>query len=216
VASPAEQRDRLSAKNKYNLATIGQYLVVQWIRLFGVLLLSLAAVDLYDSFGVVVFPVSVLAVLLFTVSYSVLVERAATRFGPLRPQLCSIYDPYYWWHERLWKLEATLPLLNGTPFKNLAWRLLGVRLGRRVFDDGCYIPEKTLVTIGAGATIGVNSFIHYGVTMGDGSVLDTDAFLMKGEQIAPHTRWQGNPASEVRPVAPTAVSVTRPATSLVP
>jgi non-ribosomal peptide synthetase-like protein len=245
LASPAQQRDRLAAKNKYNLATIGQYLVVQWIRLFGVLLLGLTAADLYHSFGAAVIPASVLAILLFTAGYSVLVERAATRFRPLRPQLCSIYDPYYWWHERLWKLEATVPFLNGTPFKNLVWRLLGVHIGRRVFDDGCYIPEKTLVTIGdgatlnassviqchsqeegifksdyttigAGATLGINSFIHYGVTMGDGAVLDTDAFLMKGEQVAPHAQWQGNPASEIRPVTPAAVSVTRPAPSLVP
>ena len=30
----------------------------------------------------------------------------------------------------------------------MIWRLLGVRLGRGVFDDGCYLTERTLVTIG--------------------------------------------------------------------
>ncbi|MER6695278.1 AraC family transcriptional regulator, partial [Streptomyces minutiscleroticus] len=28
---------------------------------------------------------------------------------------------------------------NGTPFKSLVWRMLGVRMGRRVFDDGSYM-----------------------------------------------------------------------------
>ena len=54
------------------------------------------------------------------------------RFGSLRPQYCSIYDPCFWWHERYWKLLAPLPgMLNGTPFKSPVWRLAGVRIGRR-------------------------------------------------------------------------------------
>jgi non-ribosomal peptide synthetase-like protein len=243
TVSGAQLPRHLAAKNRYNLATIGWYLAVRWIRFFVDVLLAFTALDLYDRFGFAVIPVTVVAALLFNVSSSVLFERAVGRFRPLSPQFCSIYDPYYWWHERLWKLEAALPF-SGTPFKNLIWRLLGVRLGRGVFDDGCYIPEKTLViigngctlnassviqchsqeegifksdrtAIGAGCTVGINAFIHYGVTMGDGAVLDAGAFLMKGEQIAPHAWWQGNPASEVRPVAPTA-SVARPTPSLIP
>ena len=68
-------------------------------------------------------------------------------FRRLQPQFCSIYEPYFWWHERFWKLSAVsyLAMFNGTPFKGVMWRLLGVRIGRRVFDDGCAIPEKTLV-----------------------------------------------------------------------
>ncbi|MGH3888737.1 MAG: Pls/PosA family non-ribosomal peptide synthetase, partial [Pseudonocardiaceae bacterium] len=226
LTSGAQLLRRLAAKNKYNLVTIGLYLVVRWIHFFGLVLLALTAMDLYDRFGAAVIPVTVIGVMLFNVSHAVLVERAVGRFRPLSPQFCSIYDPYYWWHERLWKLEASVSALvpfNGTPFKNLIWRLLGVRIGRRVFDDGCYIPEKTLVTIGdgstlnassviqchsqeegifksdrttlgAGCTVGINAFIHYGVTMGDGAVLDADAFLMKGEELTPHTRWGANPA----------------------
>jgi non-ribosomal peptide synthetase-like protein len=118
-------------------------------------------------------------------------------------------------------------LFNGTPFKGPIWRLLGVRVGGRLFDDGCGIPEKTLVTIGddcvlnagtviqchsledgtfksdhvvidSGCTLGVKAFVHYGVRIGDGAVLDADSFLMKGEEVAPHTWWRGNPAREVR------------------
>lgn len=85
-------------------------------------------------------------------------------------------------------------------FMNGFWRLLGVRIGHRVFDDGCAIVEKTLVargdgctlgagssiqchslendtfksdhtTLGAGCTSGTYAFIHYGMTMEDGTAL---------------------------------------------
>jgi len=145
----------------------------------------------------------------------------------LTPQFCSIYEPYFWWHERLWKVPAMATLLqvfNGTPFKNAIWGLLGVRVGRRVFDDGATIPEKTLVTIGddvtlnanstiqchsqeddtfksdhitigAGCTLGIGAFVLYGATMGDGAALAPDSFLMKGEEIPQGEQWGGNPAS---------------------
>ena len=115
---------------------------------------------------------------------------------------------------------------DGTPFKNLIWRGLGVRVGRRVFDDGCYLTERTLTTIGddcmlnantkiqchsqedgtfksdrstlgAGCTLGVGAIVHYGETMGAGAVLAPDTFLMKGEDVPEHARWGGNPAREM-------------------
>jgi non-ribosomal peptide synthetase-like protein len=126
---------------------------------------------------------------------------------------------------------AYVGAFNGTPFKNLIWRLLGVRIGRRVFDDGCTIVDKSLVTIGddctlnagsvvqphsqedstfksdritigAGCTLGVGAFVHYGVTIGDGAVLAPDSFLMKGEEIGPNERWGGNPAHEMSDTGP--------------
>jgi acetyltransferase-like isoleucine patch superfamily enzyme len=51
--------------------------------------------------------------------------------------------------------------------------------------------------IGNGVTVGVGGFVHYGTRLGDGSVLDADSFLMKGEEIPPRTRWGGNPAVEL-------------------
>lgn len=160
----------------------------------------------------------------FTAGYYVLVERLVGGFRPLEPKLCSIYDPYFWWHERLWKVPDTyIQVFNGTPFKNLIWRSLGVRMGRRVFDDGAYITERTLtaigddctlaahtkvqshsqedgtfksemITIGAGCTLGVGALVHYGVSMGDGAELAADSFLMKGEEMPARSRWGGNPA----------------------
>ncbi|HTF52376.1 MAG TPA: Pls/PosA family non-ribosomal peptide synthetase [Pseudonocardia sp.] len=220
-------RRRLAAKNKHNAVTMGLYLLVWWISFFVVALLALSAVDLYRSFGAL--PIALFGVVsvLFVVVYFTLVERAATAFRALRPQYCSIYEPHFWWHERYWKLSTQPNLLNGTPFKGLTWRMLGVRLGRRVFDDGCIIMEKTLVrigddctfnagsiiqchsqedgafksdriTIGAGCTLGVGALVHYGTTIGDRSVLAPDSFLMKGEEMPQRAEWGGNPAREMR------------------
>ncbi|HEU5417065.1 MAG TPA: Pls/PosA family non-ribosomal peptide synthetase [Streptosporangiaceae bacterium] len=224
----AELRRRLTAKNKYNIATMGVFLFTRWVEVFLLILLAQAAVFFYSGpayLGVAgVFALSVLA----SAAYFVLVERAVARFRRMRPRFCSIYDRYFWWHERMWKVPAPeyLRLFDGTPFKNLVWRLLGVRIGRRVFDDGCYLTERTLVTvgddctlnfgstlqchsqedgtfksdrttIGSGCTLAVGALVHYGVTVGDGAQLAPDSFLMKGEEVPPRAHWGGNPAREL-------------------
>jgi hypothetical protein len=175
---------------------------------------------------------AILLALAFTVGYFVLVERAVTGFRALKPRFCSIYQPLFWRHERFWKVPsiAYIQMFSGTPFKNVVWRLLGVRVGRRVFDDGCSIVERTLVriggeatlnagsilqghsledgtfksgyiTIGARSTVGTGAFVHYGVDLGNGAVLGADSFLMKGEHVPPGSSWHGNPAAAA-PVPP--------------
>ncbi|MFD9043394.1 Pls/PosA family non-ribosomal peptide synthetase [Streptomyces bottropensis] len=225
-----ELRRRLAAKNRFNLRSMGLFLFLRWLHAFALTVLGFAAFDLYGHgdgpAGLLALTALPLAALVFTVLYYALVERSLTRFRPLRPRLCSIYDPVFWRQERLWKLpDAHLEVLNGTPYKSLVWRLLGVRIGRRVFDDGVYITERTLtavgddctlaagskiqahsqedgtfksdhVTIGAGSTLEVGAFVHYGVVLGEGAVLAPDSFLMKGEEVPPHARWGGNPATE--------------------
>jgi non-ribosomal peptide synthetase-like protein len=227
----AERLRRLRAKNLHNLQTIGFALLVRWGYLFGVGMLAFGAGGLYRRWGWVVLAAQTLLGVLFTTAYFVLVERAVAGFRPLRPQTCSIYEPYFWWHERYWKLvipDALDRMFAGTPFKNVLSRLLGVRLGKRVFDDGCFLPERTLVTIGddvtlnagsvlqshsqedgafksdritigSGCTIGMGGFVHYGVTMNEDATLAADSFLMKGEDVPAHTRWGGNPAEQLTP-----------------
>ncbi len=235
LTSGDELRRRLAAKNRHNVATMGLYLLVRWGYFFGVTLLALGAVDLYFSFGASVIALAIVLSVLFSVVYFVLVERAATVFRALRPQYCSIYEPYFWWHERYWKLSTQPNLLSGTPFKGLVWRLLGVRLGKRVFDDGCIIMEKAMVaigddcalnagsiiqchsqedgafksdriSIGARCSLGVGALVHYGVTINDGAVLAPDSFLMKGEEVPPYAWWGGNPAREMPAADPLARS----------
>lgn len=129
-----ELRRRLKAKNKHNLVSIGGYLLVRWIYLYGVALIASAGADLYHSWGEVVIALASFLILLCSVLYFVLVERLVTHFRPLRPLFCSIYDVPFWRHERFWKVPVVeyIQLFNGTPFKNMIWRLLGVRLGKRV------------------------------------------------------------------------------------
>jgi non-ribosomal peptide synthetase-like protein len=218
----------LAAKNRFNLWTIGIFLLTRWLGVFLVVFIDLVALEFFED----VFAHAVMA-LLFALSavvaavYYALVERCFEALGPPPPPICSIYDPGFWWVERVWKLHPIhfLHIFDGTPFKNVLWRLIGVRVGRRVFDDGVYISEPTLTTIGdecvlnpqsiiqcesqedgtfksgptsvgARCTIGVGAFVHYGVTMGDGSVLAADSFLMKGEYVPPRAQWGGNPARE--------------------
>jgi non-ribosomal peptide synthetase-like protein len=105
-----------------------------------------------------------------------------------------------------------------------------VKLGRKVFDDGCRFHDKTLIEIGDYAnlnegcvfqghsleegvfkcdrikignncSIGAAAFVHYGVTMGDNVVLDPDSFLMKGEIVDANSVWRGNPAKAIRAAA---------------
>jgi non-ribosomal peptide synthetase-like protein len=229
VRSRGELRRRLAAKNRHNLRSMGMYLLVRWGYFFGAVVLFLAADELYHSWGAWVdVPADML--LMLSVLYFVLIERAVTGFRTLQPRNCSIYDPHFWWHERFWKVPAMGYLLrafDGTPFKSVIWRLLGVRVGKRLFDDGCALPERSLVTIGddvtlnvhskiqchsqedgafksdrisigSGATLGIGAFVMYGAAMGDGAVLEPDSFLMKGEDVPPHARWGGNPATELR------------------
>jgi non-ribosomal peptide synthetase-like protein len=223
-----ELRGHLHAKNRYNIRTMGLFLIARWLDIFLYTVFFLAAIDSYGGFAQVEMAAWFAASILVTPVYFVLLERSLLGFRRLRPRYCSIYDRYFWRHERLWKVPEVsyLHIFDGTPFKNLVWRSLGVKIGRRVFDDGCFLPERTLVTIGddcvlnagseiqchsqedgtfksdrialgAGCTIGIGALVHYGVTMGDRSVLAPDSFLMKGEEVPPGARWGGNPAREM-------------------
>jgi non-ribosomal peptide synthetase-like protein len=228
LSSASELPRRLAAKNRHNLVTMGLFLFVHWMHLFALLLLARGVLHLHGLFGASVIALAVVGALVFTVVYYALVERVYTLFRPLQPRHCSIYHPDFWFHERYWKLMgANVRLFDGTPFKPLVWRLLGVRIGKRVFDDGCAIVERALVSvgddvtpneaslmrphsqedggfksdrivIGAGCTIGLGALVHYGVTMGDGAELLPQGFLMKGEDVPAHSRWGENPAREIR------------------
>ncbi|WP_374208335.1 Pls/PosA family non-ribosomal peptide synthetase, partial [Microbacterium sp. Bi128] len=192
----AEARNSaLPAKNRHNILSMVLFLAVRWFLLFVATFSAAVAVSAFSFLGVLAIAAMMLTLLLFRVLIAVLVERSVMGFRHLKPQYCSIYDPYFWRHERLWKLLA-MPGFNGTPFKPVIWRMLGVKVGKRLYDAGANIPEKTLVAIGddcafnEGATIqghymedgafksdyivlgnrcslGVDSWVNYGVTMQD-------------------------------------------------
>jgi len=227
LSAEPERHRRVAAKTRHNLVTMALHLLVRFTLvcwLFAVALLPVTSqgwAGWADSAGLITADLAVM-VALFVVA-----DRAVTGFRPLRPRFCSIYQLPFWRHERYWKVSSVtfMHMFDGTPFKPLFWRLLGARMGRRVFDDGCAISERSLVSVGDGATlnmaallqshsledgafksdritigrdctIGTGAFVHYAVTMAEGSLLEADSFAMKGSDIRPGARWLGNPATE--------------------
>ncbi|WP_316745844.1 Pls/PosA family non-ribosomal peptide synthetase [Streptomyces sp. MK7] len=228
LAGGSELRHRLVRKNRHNAVTAVLYLLARWFHVFVVTLLTLGAGSLYPSLGASAIALSMVGGLVFSVCYFTLIERAATGFAAQRPLTCSIYEPSFWRHERFWKMAAVdhAQMFSGTPFKNVVLRLQGARIGKRVFDDGSFFPERTLVTIGddctlnagtvvqchsqedgafksdrttigADCTLGVGAFVHYGVALADHVDLACDSFLMKGEHVPSQARWGGNPARQL-------------------
>ena len=227
LAEGENLRRGLAGKNRHNLVSMGLYVVAMCVGLAELYLVSNAALALEPALGSFAFALAVVAALAVRVLHLAFTEHASRAFRPLQPLHVSIYDHRFWAHERYWKfVQPPPPVLDGTPFKILTWRMVGVRIGRRVFDDGCAIVEKTLTTVGddctlnmrsvlqphsqedgafksdrivvgAGCTIGAASLVHYGATVGDGVVLAPDSFLMKGQEAQANTQWAGNPAQEV-------------------
>jgi non-ribosomal peptide synthetase-like protein len=232
VADPAEVRRLLRRKNRHNFLTILLFLLSRWVLTSAITVLTLVAVDLHSEFGLLVALAGVV-ILPMTTGYLILLDFLVRRMMVHRPNGCSIYDRAFWRHERFWKLGADRfpQLFNGTPFKNVVWRMLGAKIGKRVFDDGCTFTERRFVSIGdhctlnagsivqchsqedgafksersavgARATLGVGAFVHYGVQMGPRVLLEADSFLMKGSDVPGGSRWGGNPAMELAPAEP--------------
>ena len=227
--SPEARRQRIRRKNANNFVTACLFLLSRWAFAFVVLLVSTVAILNYRTYGMAPLLVAAAFLVIAAVAFFAAQERASLAFKRLTPKMVSIYDPYFWAHERHWKLSDTpiIELFGGTPFKNLVSRLVGIKIGRKVYDGGCSITDRTLTEIGDCATLnegsvlqahsleegvfksdyiqvgdfstlGAGAFVHYGVTMGEHVVIEADSFLMKGEMPEANTIWRGNPAKLVR------------------
>jgi non-ribosomal peptide synthetase-like protein len=218
----------LRNKNAHNIRTMAIWLFTKWLFSILATYLGLASLMLYNDFGIVSLVGGVIAGFALTIGYFVGLEWFSLGFKRLQPMVSTVYDKRFWSIERHWKVADT-PLTSmfvGTPFRNVISRMLGVKVGIRVFDDGCMVSEKTLIEIGDyctlngestmqchsleegvfkadrikignGCTLGINAFVHYGVTMGDNAILAADSFLMKGEAVESDSMWQGNPAKAI-------------------
>jgi len=229
-------RRGLAAKNRHNLITILWCLFARWLFVFLITVLLGMAGDFYAALGTTAIVLEFMLALALGLAYWILVDHIARGFKPLPALFCSLYEPAMWRHERYWKVPSTgyFGAFAGTPFINMILRRVGTRIGRRVFNDGCGMPERSLVTIGddctlnegttiqchsqedgtfksdystlgCNVTLGTAAHVHYGVTIGDGVVIDPDSFLMKGEEVPPYEHWGGNPATEMR--VPAALNV---------
>jgi hypothetical protein len=121
---------------------------------------------------------------------------------------------------RRWRSEPS----QGTPLLPWYFRLLGARIGRRVYshttgllewdlvevgdraalNDDCVLQthlfedrvlKASRLRIGADCTVGAVSVVLYDSKMEDGSRLDALSLLMKGETLPAGTAWAGIPAS---------------------
>jgi non-ribosomal peptide synthetase-like protein len=111
---------------------------------------------------------------------------------------------------------------SGTPVMNLWLRALGAKIGRGVWCETYWLPEADLVTLERGATVNrgcvVQTHLFHDrimrmdtVVLEEGSTLGTHcvalpaarigagatvgpaSLVMRGDEVPPSTRWQGNP-----------------------
>ena len=122
---------------------------------------------------------------------------------------------------------------TGTPVMNLWLRALGAKIGPGVWCETYWLPEADLVTLAAGSTVNRGCVVqthlfHDRIMRMDTVVLEAGATLgphcvalpacrigasatvgpaslvMRGDEVPPSTRWQGNP------IAPWQVSAKKP------
>lgn len=149
--------------------------------------------------------------------------------GRYRPRVDPLWSHFVWRSELVTGLyeAVAVPLLlealAGTPFTALYLRLLGAKIGRRVYLESLDMTEFDLVdigdeaalghactaqthlfedrimkmdrlTIGAGCTVGAHAVALYRTELGAGATLGPLSLMMKGESFGPATRWAGIPA----------------------
>lgn len=116
---------------------------------------------------------------------------------------------------------------TGTPVMNLWLRALGARIGRGVWCETYWLPEADLVSLGdgssvnrgcvvqthlfhdrimrmdtvvlePGATLGPHCVALPASRIGAGATIGPASLVMRGDEVPPSTRWQGNPIAPWR------------------
>ena len=122
---------------------------------------------------------------------------------------------------------------SGTPVMNLWLRALGAKIGRGVWCETYWLPEADLVTLqrastvnrgcvvqthlfhdrimrmdtvvlDEGATLGPHCVALPAAKLGAGATVGPASLVMRGDEVPPSTRWQGNP------IAPWVISRKKP------
>jgi len=138
------------------------------------------------------------------------------------------------WSWSVWKSEAItstyealaipffLEYLQGTPWLPVMMRLLGTKIGKRVWMNTTDITEFDMVTIcddaalnedcgpqthlfedrvmkvgtvkiGSRSSVGAGTIVLYDSELGDDTKIEGLSLVMKGERLAPGTDWTGSP-----------------------
>src|SRR3974377_1065504 len=190
------RRERIGRKNAHKIVTAALFLLTRWFFVVVSAAITNIGIDYYSDYGTFALVTAAGVVSVSSVLYFSLVERASIAFRRLAPTMASIYVPYFWSHERHWKLSDSpiMPAFPGTPFKNLLLWVAGVKIGGKVYDAGCSITERTLTEIGDGANLNEGSVLQAhsleegvfksdAIRIGAGSTLGTGAFVHYGSVL---------------------------------
>jgi non-ribosomal peptide synthetase-like protein len=207
-------------------AALAALLAWAWHRLGGPAALVLA-------------PLAVMAASAAGLACVVATKRAL--IGTFRPTVKPLWSVFVWLNEVVngafesVAAPCLAPLL-GTPYAAPWLRLLGCRIGRRVYLETTLFSEFDLVEVGDdaalnagaviqnhlfedrimkasslkvgdGCSVGNMAVVLYDTEMQAGASIGPLSLLMKGEILPPHTRWLGIPT------APLAAPVPVPATA---
>ncbi|HSK61767.1 MAG TPA: Pls/PosA family non-ribosomal peptide synthetase [Actinomycetospora sp.] len=177
-------------------------------------------------------PVLAIAAALLVVLYVAAVKRNVV--GVYRPRVEPLWSPFVRRTEFVTGMyeAAAVPvllgLLVGTPALPAMLRLMGARIGRRVWigttyltefdlvevgDDACIgtavslqthlfedrVMKMSVLRIGDGASVGTRSVVLYDAVVGEGVALGPLSLLMKGEELPAGTDWRGIPAQGATP-----------------
>jgi non-ribosomal peptide synthetase-like protein len=153
----------------------------------------------YEQFGLLALFAATALIAGAQIVSLVLVERASLGFRGLKPRTASIYDRYFWFHERHWKLSESpiAGLFSGTPFRTILLRAMGMKIGRKVFNCSRSITERTLTEVGdytnlnEGCVLQAHSleegvFKSDYIRLGRGCSVGPGAFIHYGVQMADH------------------------------
>jgi len=148
--------------------------------------------------------------------------------GHYRPCEHPLWSPFVWRTEVVTSLLDNfaspffLDLLAGTPYICSFFRLLGAKIGKRVYLDTTELTEFDLVQIGDdvainldctvqthlfedrvmkmstirvgnGCNLGAMSLVLYDSQIGDGATVGDLSLVMKGESLPANTSWSGIP-----------------------
>jgi len=151
-----------------------------------------------------------------------------------RPHAAPMWTPFVWTSEAVTNLYESLAvpnfldILRGTPMLPWALRLLGARIGKKVWLNTTDLTEFDCVTIGdeaelnawsgpqthlfedrvmkigrvaigARVTVGARSTILYDTHVADDARLGPLTLVAKGERLPPATAWEGSPAAPLQP-----------------
>jgi non-ribosomal peptide synthetase-like protein len=152
--------------------------------------------------------------------------------GRYKPSAKPLWSTFVWRNEFINSITECLifpfyqNMMLGTFMAPFFFRLMGCKIGSKVYMETTEITEFDLVhiqsgsalnfgstiqthlfedrimkmsviDIGKGCTVGAMSVVLYDSKMGNHSTLDGLSLLMKGETLPAHTKWQGSPSGRI-------------------